>query len=324
MINWGIIGCGDVCEIKSGPAFSKIEGSALVAVMRRDAAKAADFAKRHGVGKTYSSVETLLADTEINAVYIATPPYLHKQQTIQALKTGRPVYVEKPMAMTYAECKEMAEVAKQTRQKLFVAYYSRALPYFIKVKEIIESGAIGKPLSVNLNQFFSAFESDKQEQTHTWRIKPEMSGGGYFHDLAPHALDILDFILGEIKDIKGFSANLEGFYQTEDTIACAFQFASGVVGTASWSFVTERSNNANSFEIIGTKGKISFSMFDFMPIILTTQKGFLQFETQQPEHIQQPFIETIVAEINGKGVCPSTVESSLRTAWLMDKILRRI
>lgn len=325
MINWGIVGCGDVCEVKSGPAFYKIEGSSLVAVMRRDAEKAADFAKRHHVAKSYSTIDDLLADPQVNAVYIATPPHLHKQYTIQALQSGRPVYVEKPMAMDTAECEEMRQVSQQTGQPLFVAYYSRSLPYFTKVKELIDSGAIGKPVTVHLNQFFAPSSTDMSAETHTWRIKPEMAGGGYFYDLAPHALDILDFLLGKIVEVKGIATNLCGFYEAEDTVSAAFQFESGTLGTAIWSFVTEKKCNSNSIEISGTKGRITFSLFDFTPIVLTTHSGKKKFRPKLPKHVQQPLIETIVAELNGKkDACPSTADSAIRTAWVMDKIIGKI
>jgi len=323
-INWGIIGCGDVCEIKSGPAFYKIEGSTLTAVMRRDGNKAADFAKRHGVKSAYTTTEELLADTNVNAVYVATPPHLHKQYTIQALKAGKTVYVEKPMALNYAECEEMIKVANENNQKLFVAYYRRSLPYFEKVKELIDKEFIGKPVAVEVKQFRSPFGSDFEADTQTWRVKSDVAGGGYFYDLAPHTIDILDFLLGKITDAKGFSANLGGLYRTEDTVSACFQFESGVLGTGLWSFVTESKSNIDSVEILGTKGKISFAIFDFIPIKLITSEGIQEFEIGNPQHIQQPLIETIVKELSGKGYCPSPATSGTRTSWVIDKIFGKL
>ncbi len=323
MINWGIIGCGDVCEVKSGPAFYKIEGSALVAVMRRDAEKAADFAKRHGVKRFYTSKEELLGDPDVNAVYIATPPYLHKEYAIKALRSGKPVYVEKPMEMNYDECKEMIQAANESGQKLFVAYYRRALPYFIKVKELIDSGTIGKPVAVDIKQFRAPFASDFECDTHTWRIKTDIAGGGYFYDLAPHTIDILDFLLGKITNAKGFSGNVGKLYEAEDTVATTFQFESGVLGSGIWSFVTESASNVDSIDILGTKGKITFAVFDFTPIKLTTSVGVEEFLPANPQHIQQPLIQTIVDELNGKGTCPSPAESGARTSWVIDQIFSK-
>src|SRR3954452_17932800 len=143
-IKWGIIGCGDVTEVKSGPAFNKVSDSKLVAVMRRDAAKAEDYAKRHGVPKWYSNAYELINDPEINAIYVATPPLQHEEYTIAALEAGKPVYVEKPMAVDAAAAASMQKVALRTNMKLSVAHYRRAQPVFIKIKELLESGTIGE------------------------------------------------------------------------------------------------------------------------------------------------------------------------------------
>ena len=155
-INWGIIGCGDVCEKKSGPAFYKIKHSSLVAVMRRDEAKVKDFAQRHSVEKYYTEAEKLINDPDINAIYIATPPNMHKKYAIQAMEASKPVYVEKPMGMNYTECLEMIETSKITNQKLFVAFYRRALPYFLKVKTLLDENRIGQVLTVDIKHIKKA------------------------------------------------------------------------------------------------------------------------------------------------------------------------
>ena len=111
MINWGIIGCGDVTEVKSGPAFNKVPGSRLIAVMRRDAEKAADYASRHQVDRWYANANALIQDPDVNAIYIATPPDVHEQYALAAIKAGKPVYVEKPMALNFASAKNMALAA---------------------------------------------------------------------------------------------------------------------------------------------------------------------------------------------------------------------
>lgn len=321
-INWGIIGAGDVCELKSGPAFYKIENSNLTAIMRRDAIKAADFAKRHNVKTFYTSVDELLADKNINAIYVATPPHLHKEYTIKALQSGRPVYVEKPMALNYKDCEEMIAAAEKAEQKLFVAYYRRSLPYFEKIKELIDKDFIGKPIAVNAKQFRVPFDSDFDLETQTWRVKSDIAGGGYFYDLAPHTIDILDFLLGKITEANGFTANLGQLYKAEDTVAANFKFENGALGTGIWSFVTEKNSNIDSIEILGTKGKIQFAVFDFTPIQLTTHFGIEEFKFDNPEHIQQALIQTIVNELTNLGNCPSTSETGARVNWVMDKIFK--
>ena len=223
-INWGIIGCGNVTELKSGPAFNKVEHSHLVAVMRRNADLAKDYALRHNVPKYYSDADLLINDADINAVYVATPPDTHASYAIAAMKAGKAVYVEKPMARTYAECQEMIRVSEETGMPLFVAYYRRSLPAFLKVKSLIEDGVIGKPLSVNIRLLKSASNNDQKEELQSWHVNPNIAGGGYFYDLASHQLDYLDFILGPIKDAKGIAQNLGGLYQAEDMVSAVFTF----------------------------------------------------------------------------------------------------
>ncbi len=319
-INWGIIGVGNVTEKKSGPAFYKVEHSVLAAVMRRDEAKARDYAERHGVPRYYTNADDLINDEEVNAIYIATPPDSHKEYAIRALRAGKPVYVEKPMALDYGECIEMNKVAEETGQKLFVAYYRRALPYFRKIKELLDEASIGKILTVDIRFFRYPAPTDLDPALHTWRIKKAIGGEGYFYDLAPHTLDILDYLLGEIEDAKGFSRNLGELYDVKDTIGATFQFRSGTVGTGIWSFVTSEHSKEDSVIITGTEGEIRFNTFAFEPIHLISNNRSEDLVTLQPEHIQQPLIQTIVNELRGKGICPSTGISAARTSRVMDMI----
>lgn len=321
IINWGIIGCGDVCEKKSGPSFYKIEYSNLEAVMRRDQDKVKDYAMRHKVDKYYTDADQLIADPQVNAVYIATPPNTHMQYAIKAMQAGKPVYVEKPMGMNSAECEEMIRTSETTNQKLFVAFYRRALPYFLKVKELLESGVIGNVLTVEVKQYRSPRVSDLTSSDHTWRVNKDIAGEGYFYDLASHTLDILDFLLGEITDAKGFSANLGQFYEVKDTISAILKFKSGVIGNGRWCFVTSAQTDVDSIIVTGTKGEIRFSTFAFSPILLLSDTVSESFDIPSPEHIQQPLIQTIVDELRGVGKCPSTGVSGARTSRVMDLIL---
>lgn len=321
VIKWGIIGVGDVCEKKSGPAFYKVTNSELIAVMRRDEEKVIDFAHRHGVKKYYTDAELLINDPEVDAIYVATPPQSHKEYTIQALKAGKPVYVEKPMAMTFDECKEMIKVSEEANQKLFVAYYRRALPYFLKVKELLDSNVIGKVISVDVKFIRPADENDKSPETQPWRLKRDVAGEGYFFDMAPHTLDILDFLLGEIVEAKGFTQNLGGYYEVADTVSATMRFQSGVLGTALWSFVSSPDSREDSVTIYGTEGQLMFNTFSFQPIVVSTDNTTSEYNTPQPEHIQQPLIETIVNELRGEGSCTSTGISGARTSKVMDWIV---
>jgi len=320
-VKWGIIGCGDVTEVKSGPAFNKIPNSKLVAVMRRNSEKAADYASRHNVPKWYSNADKLIHDEEINAVYIATQPDSHAEYAIKAIEAGKPVYVEKPMARTYHECKEMVKAAKKYNVPLFAAYYRRSLPGFVKVKELIEDNQIGKPYTVNI-QLFKTPSSQELHGDLPWRVKPEISGGGHFFDLASHQFDYLDYVFGPIVEVNSIVVNKGGLYDAEDTISASFRFENGVIGTGSWCFVSSHAGICDKMEISGEKGKITFSCFSFDPIIIDNNTGKDFFHYEKPKHVQQYLIEEVVKDILGTGKSPSNGETAIRTSWVMEEIVK--
>ena len=320
-IKWGIIGCGDVTEVKSGPAFNKVENSELVAVMRRNAGLAEDYAKRHNVPKWYSNADDLINDKEVNAVYIATPPDAHAELTIKALNAKKPVYVEKPMALNHQECLQMIKASEVNQTPLFVAYYRRALPGFLKVKELIEAGSIGKVKLVNMQLYKPASDSEKSGDL-AWRVKPEIAGGGHFFDLASHQLDYFDFLFGPVQKIKAFALNQGGFYEAEDVVTASFLMPNDILINGSWSFTASPFCDTDIIEIIGDKGKISFSCFNFIPIRLVNQDGEKQFNYPKPEHVQQFLINDIVAELLGKGKAMSNGISGARTSWVMDYVVK--
>jgi predicted dehydrogenase len=319
VIRWGIIGCGDVTEVKSGPAFQKAEGSALVAVMRRTGALARDYAERHGVPRWYEDARALVDDPEVDAVYVATPPSSHAEYTRMAAHAGKPVYVEKPMARTFAECRAMIDACRDAGVPLFVAYYRRALPRFLKVKQLLDAGAIGDPrfVTITLHQPVSPRELDPS--TLPWRVDPAVAGGGHFVDLASHMLDFLDYALGPIDIAYGLASNQAGRYAAEDIVTGTFRFGSGVHGVGTWCFSAfERRDHT---EIVGTAGRIAYPTFDAGPVVLTTPDGVTEFSIDHPPHIQQPLIQSVVDALNGVGTCPSTGDSGARTSWVMDRLL---
>lgn len=323
-VNWGIIGCGNVTEKKSGPAFNKVEGSELVAVMRRDAAKAEDYARRHGVPRFYSDATSLINDPDVNAVYIATPPDTHAMYAIEAMKAGKAVYVEKPMARTIAECEEMISVSEQTGQPLFVAYYRRVLPAYLKIKELVDTKSIGeiKYLHIQLHHPLKP-EEITEDETPGWRVFPEISGGGHFHDLAAHQFDYLEFLLGPVKEAKGFSLNQTGKYPADDIVTATFLFESGVVGTGSWCFTVAENMKTDTTVIIGSEGKITFSFFDNTNIYVEKSDGsFQHYNIPHPENIQQPLIQAVVDQLLGKGTSPSTGKTGIRSTMIMEWITR--
>ncbi len=319
-IRWGIIGCGDVTEVKSGPGFQKARDSRLVAVMRRNGALAADYARRHHVPRWYDEAEALISDPEVDAVYIATPPSTHKEYVLKVARAGKPVYVEKPMALTYAECQEMVEGCQAAGVPLFVAYYRRALPRFVKVKELIDAGAIGEARLVTMTLYWPPAPEELDPAGLHWHVRPEISGGGRFVDVVSHTLDFMDYVLGPIRQVRGFAANQGGHYPAEDIVCGAFVFTPGVQASGAWCFTAYGSLDVN--EIIGTQGKITFSTTGVEPVVLTTRAGTTTFPIDNPPHVHQPLTQTIVDELHGQGRCPSTGETAARTSRVMEEILK--
>lgn len=283
--------------------------------MRRNGELAKDYAERHHVPKWYDNGEALINDPDVDAVYVATPPAFHKEYALLAAKAGKPVYVEKPMARNYQECLEMIEACKRADVPLFVAYYRRALPRFLKIKEIVDSGVLGDIHFVRTIQYQPPLKDDQ-----AWRVQPELAGGGLFLDLASHTLDILDFLLGPIKEAEGFATNQNGSYEAEDMVTGNYLFESGVHGTGTWCFGAY--DHVDENEIVGSKGKLTFATFGNGPITLTTSEGTEEWVIENPRHIQQPMIQLMVDELTGKGTSPSTGESGARTNWVMDQLIK--
>jgi predicted dehydrogenase len=322
-VRWGIIGAGDVCEVKSGPSFQITKKSKLVAIMRRNAEKAKDFAMRHGVPKWYDNADELINDSEVNAIYIATPPNSHKEYTLKAAAAGKPVYVEKPMARSYDECEEMVKFCDDLNIPLFVAYYRRALPNILKVKEIIETGTLGdiRFINIKMQKTLSPDILSGINIPVNWRINPKISGGGYFYDLASHQLDSMDFIFGPISEASGFSLNQAGKYPADDITVAVFKFKNDIVGQGVWAFNTCRISDKELTIIEGSKGRVSFPFFGDNSVTLERDgKPKEVFRFNISKHIQQNLINTIVDELMGIGKCESTGVSGARTNLVMEQI----
>lgn len=317
MIRWGIIGCGDVTERKSGPGFQNAANSALVAVMRRDAAKAADYARRHNVPRWYSDADALIRDAEVNAVYIATPPGSHLQLARQVAAAGKPALVEKPMARNHEECLAMIEAFRAAGVPLFVAYYRRALPKFQRLKSLIDDGAIGRVSSVSITLHYKPGHYDRNNLP--WRLRREESGGGLFVDLGSHTLDLMDWLFGPITRAAGYAANQGGQYDVEDAVVLAYEHASGVQGNGSWHF--NMSRDIDIMIIEGTAGLISVPTFWTDPIVLNRDGRVEHFEIPHPPSIHQPLIQTVVDHLEGRETCPSMADSAARTSWVMDQAI---
>jgi 1,5-anhydro-D-fructose reductase (1,5-anhydro-D-mannitol-forming) len=318
VIRWGILGCGDVTEVKSGPGFQKARASQLVAVMRRNGALAADYARRHGVPRCYDDARALVNDPEVDAVYVATPPGAHLEGALLTAAAGKPCYVEKPMARHTPECDTMIQAFPAAKQKLFVAYYRRALPRFLRVRELLDGGALGCLTGVHY-RFATTPPATTEAAKSAWRVTAENAGGGLFLDLGSHVLDFLDFCVGPLSDVHGCSAALASAHDVEDAVAMIFRTAGGVPGSAFWNFASLARDD--TLEFLGTAGRIAITFYAGDPVRLETGRGIDHFDLPDPPHVAQPLIQTVVDDLLGRGTCPSTGESARRTSAVMDRVL---
>ncbi len=316
-VRWGMIGCGDVAEVKSGPALQKADGSALVAVMRRDAGKAEDYARRHGVARVHARADDLIGDDGIDAVYIATPPSSHCDLALKVAAAGKPCLVEKPMGMNHAECLQMLEAFRAAQRPLWVAYYRRALPRFLKVRELLRARAIGQLTSIHVKVTDPLATGDAVK---AWRFNTDISGAGLFLDLASHYFDIIDFLAGPITAAAGFAMNTGGSYTAEDVTAAAFQIGDKVAGTGIWNFNAPVS--ADSVVFTGSDGEITTAVRADADVSVTRGGQSNLYRFRNPAHVHQPLIQTIVDELRGKGTCESTGESGARSSWVMERCLQ--
>jgi predicted dehydrogenase len=312
-VRWGIIGVGNVTERKSGPGFQQADRSELVAVMRRSGDLAADYARRNNVPRWYDDADQLINDPEVDAVYVATPPDSHREYAVRVAQAGKPVYVEKPMARTAVECEDMMSACDEAGVGLFVAYYRRAMPRFATVKALLDSGRIGDPRSVSIRN------ERPPKEDEGWRVDPQISGGGHFVDLGSHILDLLDWLLGPVTDAAGVATNRGGRYPAEDLVTGVFSFRSGVEGVGVWNY--DSFQYQDEIEIIGTAGALRFSCFAGDPLRLRTVAGVEQIEAPYPETVQLPLIQTVVDALTGHGESPSSGQSAVRTARVIDGLL---
>lgn len=321
MINWGIIGCGDVTEVKSGPAFNKVPGSKLVAVMRRDAAKAADYAKRHNVPRWYNDAAALINDAEVNAIYIATPPSSHEAYALAAINAGKPVYVEKPMTMSYAAAQNMALAAKTANVKLTVAHYRRQWPLFQKLKALLAEKAIGEVRLVQLKLYKQPpTVAELSDEKYMWRFDPAVAGGGLFHDLAPHQLDILYWLFGDAASVNGLAINQGEYYKVPDLVNGQILFSNKIVFTGNWCFTAAEA--CDECTIIGSEGSLRFSFFTDNNITLQRNNTTTQFDFERLQHVQQPMIEAVVNYFAGNAFNPCTAEEGAEIMRWMDEMVR--
>ncbi|HEY1869920.1 MAG TPA: Gfo/Idh/MocA family oxidoreductase [Chitinophagaceae bacterium] len=323
-IKWGIIGCGDVTEVKSGPAFNKVKNSELVAVMRRDADKVKDYAHRHNVPKWYTEADQLINDPDVNAIYIATPPSSHEQYTIAAAHARKPVYVEKPMSVNAASATRMINVAKEKNIKLSVAHYRNAQPLFNKIKQLINDQAVGKVLFARSELYKPPLSAEELKVPKTaWRVDPIIAGGGLFNDLAPHQFGLMNYFFGEPDKVIGVSLNQAKTYNADDIVAGNIIFKNGVLFNGIWCFNVPGQNEKDSCEIVGKKGTITFTFFNQREVVLTTNEKRETFSFEILQHVQQPMIEKVVEYFLNEGPNPCSGEEGVLAMKLIDEFTKK-
>jgi 1,5-anhydro-D-fructose reductase (1,5-anhydro-D-mannitol-forming) len=317
-IRWGMVGCGAVTEVKSGPAFQRAAGASLVAVASRRVEAARDYAARHGIEFVYERIDELIASRHVDAVYIATPPASHLELALRVAHAGKPCCVEKPMAMSHAECRRMAAAFEARGLPLFVSYYRRSLPRFAQVKAWLDAGLIGEVRDVRWHLVKPPSPRDLNGEPN-WRTDPDASPGGYFSDLASHGLDLQQHLLGDIVDAKGFATNQQGLYRAEDAVSACWRFASGALGSGSWNF--GGAARKDEVEIAGARGTIRFSVFDEAPVTAHVDGNERSEFIENPPNIQLHHVENMVRHLTLGRPHPATGREAAKTSRVMDRIL---
>ena len=316
---WGMVGCGVVTEKKSGPGLYKSRHSRLKAVYDLDYDRACDYARRHGVPVVYRTVEEMLADPEITAVYLPTPPRFHKEYALRCLEAGKIPYIEKPMALVHEECEEIIKKSREKDLPVYVAFYRRGMDKYLRIKELIDSGALGDIRFVRLCQFMRPEPADLDPADLPWRLTPAATGGGKFVDMVTHVLDVLEFFFGGITEIQGTADNLGGLYQVEDTVSAVLRCESGVMVSGMWCYVSDHDHE--EMLIVGSKGHVSTTGLFYGPVKVCIDGGEEILDFPEPEHVAQPYIQLLVNEMTGRGKSPADLRSAANNVRVVDELL---
>lgn len=249
-IRWGIIGCGAVAELKSGPPLYQTPHAELIAVMRRDGTKAADFARRHGARRWYTDAAALIADAEVNAIYIASPHALHVQHVNLAAAAGKIVLCEKPVGISLVEAQACVEVCRAHQVPLSVPYYRRDWPIVRKMRELLGAKAIGRVVAARV-QLADYFAGDPDRPWLTSRVA---SGGGALANAGSHWVDLIRYLLGDLVSVSAQCSSEASGFETEDTIVVQLETIEHAL--VSLAITLQSPINTNEFDISGTEGRL--------------------------------------------------------------------
>ena len=320
-VNWAMIGCGDVTEVKSGPGLYKSNNSKLIGVYNRTYAKAEDYIKRHNIAKVYKTVEDLLSDEKVDIVYIATPPKSHYQYAVQCLNAGKIPYIEKPVANSYKECLEIKALSEKVNIPVYAAFYRRGVEKFLKIKELLDNKILGEIRYVYVTQTKPVEDTELDRENLPWRVIPEISGGGKFLDMGVHVLDCLAMFFGEYEYMNGIACNQGGYYDAEDTVVATFKFKSGIPGSGSWCYVADK--DTNEVQIVGEKGRIVYDGLSAKRFVLEVGGKEETFTFEVPEHASMPYQQAVVNELIGKTDSEANFEQAINVVKMTDMILEQ-
>jgi predicted dehydrogenase len=292
-VRWGLIGCGDIAGRRVAAALRSAPGSRLVAVSRRRAELADEAARLFQARRGYASWTDLLRDGEVDAVYVATPVYLHAEMAIAAAETGKHVLCEKPMALDVHECDRMIEAAERTRVKLGVAYYRRFYPILARVKELVAAGVLGEVVAARAD-VFEPFDPGP-DHPRRWLLEKGKAGGGPMFDFGCHRLEVLLSLFGPVTEVLGVLANTALAREVEDTAVAVMRFASGPVATVTVSHAAGEARD--TFEVIGRKGCIRIPKLNGPELRLVS--GGVETVEQHPpaENLHLPLVEQFVRAV---------------------------
>ena len=304
MLNWIVIGIGDIATRRVIPAIQAEPRSHLYGLVTRDPAKAAPFNTR-----VFYTLDEALADPQVHAVYVGTPVFLHAPQTIQALRAGKHVLCEKPMAMNEVEARTMVQAAAESGKTFGVAYYRRCYPKVQRAKELIATGAIGQPVVAELTNHMW-FDG---EGSRSWLVDPAKAGGGPLFDIASHRIDVLNFLFGKPLRVQAQLSNVVHHYAVEDNATVTIEYENGVRGVVDVRWHSKI--NRDECRIRGTEGEIEMSPLNGPDLIYPGGREDL------PPHanLHYPMIENFVDAIKGKAPLLSSGTSAFLTDWVTER-----
>ncbi len=289
-LRWGLIGCGDIAQKRVAPALRDLSFCELIAISRARSDLAEGFARQFGAKRWYSNWKEMMADPEVDAVYVATPVHMHAAQAIAAAEAGKHVLCEKPMAMNVAECDQMIAACQASNVKFGVAYYRRFYPVIGRVKALVESGGIGAPVLVQINAFEWFNPGDSEPRS--WLIKKEFAGGGPMFDFGCHRIEVLLNIFGPIKHVISMSANILFEREVEDTTIASFQFEQGGCGVLTVTHAAREPQD--TLQVFGSLGSIHLPVLNEGKMRVISEAGE-RWESHPPAaNFHQPLIEDFV------------------------------